>query len=582
LRIRVERMMNLLTPRGFGVAAGCLILSGLVGAQSIPQPASGQITPEGTITLPSGPPPTTLQSVVPPANHGLQVKGIRLASVSKEELAAILGTKPLTIDDVVSVALGVNRSYASAVESLQKARGRQHEIASQLKPQVNATADITEFDSDNSAVFPGLPAGSPPFIIVNQFNPVYGGTVSFPLDLFGTIKSASSQARFNEIAARIDVNRVRNQLVFDVRSAFYQALRANAQYKVAQSSLSSDLIRLEDARKSYAVGTASRFDVITVQRDVADAQQSLLNSKAQVTISLAQLKNAIGIDISVPIRITDTLGVENPPGVVAYNLPAPDSVDPITKDFPEIKIDPELLEPRFEPQLQRDSGGGDQRSSVVGDLLEFGPEYKQALIEALETRPEIIESEAQIAAARHGLQYAKRSSLPSFGISLGYTYQPNAAGFTKINTGTATLGVTVPLYDGGASAARLEQGQSDVRTAEIGRRNAVDQVTLDVQSAYINLLQGRQRVQVANVGVAQAREAFRLARVRYLAGVSQQQTVSPQIEVSNSQTTLTQAETNLLNALYDYNLARTQLDKAVGRYSYGAGPGFNQIPMIGK
>ncbi|MGG2329574.1 TolC family protein, partial [Salmonella enterica] len=76
------------------------------------------------------------------------------------------------------------------------------------------------------------------------------------------------------------------------------------------------------------------------------------------------------------------------------------------------------------------------------------------------------------------------------------------------------------------------------------------------------LVQARERVQVANVGLAQAREAFRLARLRASAGVTATPQASPELELSNAQTTLTQAETNRVTALYDYNIARSQLDRA--------------------
>jgi len=53
---------------------------------------------------------------------------------------------------------------------------------------------------------------------------------------------------------------------------------------------------------------------------------------------------------------------------------------------------------------------------------------------------------------------------------------------------------------------------------------------------------------------------------------------SPQIELSNAQVSLTQAETNRVNALYDFNVARSALERAVGRYSYGPGGGYSQAP----
>jgi outer membrane protein TolC len=53
---------------------------------------------------------------------------------------------------------------------------------------------------------------------------------------------------------------------------------------------------------------------------------------------------------------------------------------------------------------------------------------------------------------------------------------------------------------------------------------------------------------------------------------------SPQIELSNAQAALALAQNNRVNAVYDYNVARTALSRALGRYSYGSGPGYAQPP----
>ena len=51
------------------------------------------------------------------------------------------------------------------------------------------------------------------------------------------------------------------------------------------------------------------------------------------------------------------------------------------------------------------------------------------------------------------------------------------------------------------------------------------------------------------------------------------------MELSNAQISLTQAESNRVNALYDYNVARAQLDHAMGRYAFvGSEPGLKDVP----
>ena len=193
-------------------------------------------------------------------------------------------------------------------------------------------------------------------------------------------------------------------------------------------------------------------------------------------------------------------------------------------------------------------------------------------------RPEVLEGDAQIAAAKKGIQYARRSLLPGVALSLGYYNLRNSTGTTRIDEPEAGIALTLPLYDGGLARAREQQARADIATAITNRRQAVDVVTLDVQQAYLNLVQARDQVAVANQALSQARESFQLARVRYNAGVARAG-ISPLLEVSDAQAALTQAETNQVNAIYDYNQSRAQLDRAMGRFAYTPNaPGYAQVP----
>lgn len=557
--------------------------------------------PTGVIPLPQSAPPTGLQAPLPrPALPLTNPDQPRRVSPGFRDLNALLQNHTLTINEAVALTLATNRSFATAVSALRRAQGRTGEARASLNPTLGAGAQITEYDQATVADFSALGGGSagnaastPPLIITPQFNPIITVTGTLPLDLFGVLRSAASEAQFLEVAARIDINRVRNQIVLDVKNAFYNVLRAQAQVAVANDNLNNSLARLSDAQKNYAAGTSPRFDVITAQASVADAQQQLIQARSQVSINLALLKNTIGIDIRTPLSLSNAGAIETPPEVTAplvppitpqgtpadpnraVPAPPPTTETPLAAPAPPLNANQAAPKDPTGQSLQQPAVPLD----VVDDTLHLGPEYEAALREALQTRPEILEAEASLTAYQRGVQFARRSSLPSFNVSLGYVYTPNATGFTRENVEQATLGVSLPIFDGGVARARVQQARADVASAETNRRQAIDQVGLEVQQAYLTLLQARDRVAVANVGLAQAREAFRLARVRYNAGVSQQTGISPQLELSNSQTSLTQAETNQVNALYDYNSARAQLDRAIGRYSYAPNaPGYPAPP----
>ncbi len=549
--------------------------------------------PTGIVPLPKGSPNTSPQGPVPaPAQKLPNADHPLLRSPDLNSVNGYIANRAITLQDAVAIALYTNRDFAAAAAALQQAQGRAGQARAQQNPTLSARGDIIEYDSVTKANF-----GGQSFVIQPQFSPTLGANFSLPLDITGTLHAAISQAQFQEIAAQIDVNRVRNAVILAVKNAFYNVLRAQAQIAVAVDSLNNSLKRLDDANKNYSAGTSPRFDVISAQRDVANAQQDLINSQAQLSVNIAALKNTIGLNLRTKLRISDQNAVDYPAGVLPPSIPpldnngrpitdskaVPDSPAILPAQTPEprpaapLVIDPSLLKTGIQ-KIPTANGSSD----IVEDTFDFGPEFDALIQEAMKTRPEILEGDAQISAARKGVLFARRSSMPAFNIGLSDTYSPNPAAFTRKNVGAISLGISIPIFDGGLAREREKEARGVVANAEITRRRYADQVQVDVQQAYIALVQARNRVAVANVGLNQAREAFRLARIRYNTGVSQLPGISPQLEISNAQTSLAQAQSNQINALYDYNNSRAQLDWSIGRYAFTAtGPGFPAPPPPG-
>ena len=537
-----------------------LILSAPVSVfgQDNPAPPRGPGAP-GVIVLPTTPPPTSLQAPLPkPALAPAAPDKPILASPTLKDLQARVGTQPLTLDDAVALALGINRSIALAQESLLRAQGRTAETRAALNPTLGANANYTRLDQGQSANIGGRPV-----TLISADQPSLGLSATLPLDIAGLLRTATDQARFQEISARLDINRTRNQIVLDVKSGFYDVLRGQALVAVATENLQNSLDRLDDANKRYRAGVVARFDVLRAQTDVLNAQQGAISARSQVSLAIANLNGAIGLDINTPLQVTAAGAVTEPP------VPAPTAAQP-----PEPAVPPGNDPPAMRLQVP----------DVRFDSLNLGPDYDAVSREAIQTRPEILEADANIAAARKGIALARRSQLPALGLTVGGLYSPNAAGFApRTTTAQAVVSLSLPIFDGGVARARVQEARADVATAETNRRQAADLVALEVRSSYLQLVQARDRVAVSSQALTQAQEAFRLARVRYNAGVAVQAGISPLLEVSDAQAALTQAQSNRVNALYDYNNSRARLDKAAGRYSFvNSGPGYAAPPAIKK
>ncbi|HWD41804.1 MAG TPA: TolC family protein, partial [Fimbriimonas sp.] len=381
-----------------------LLATASAWSQQEPLPVKPPDVPTGVVPLPQGPPNTAPQSSLP-APAQLSTRSLAWSP----DLSAVKGfvsKQPVTLQQAVAIALYTNRNFSAAIANLQQAEGRTGEARAELNPSITFNGNVPYYDKattfDTSALSGGGIGNSsaPPFVVLPQFNPVFTAALTLPIDLFGATRSAASQAQLNEVAARIDINRVRNQVVYDVKSAFFNVLRAQAQVAVATDNVNNALARLDDANKNYQAGTNSRFDIITAQRDVADAQQSLIVAKAQVSVNLAALKNTMGLDIASHLDISSQGAVQQPEGVqppsavqTAGKSPEePQPAAPVDKTNASPKEPGGKIVPLTPPSLQN-----------VSDDFDFGLEYRHLLDEALHNRPEILEAEAQVSAQHKGL-----------------------------------------------------------------------------------------------------------------------------------------------------------------------------------
>ncbi|MGC8667123.1 MAG: TolC family protein [Chthonomonadales bacterium] len=415
----------------------------------------------------------------------------------------------LTLDQAVRIAIANSKTLRIAQEGIDKARGRVNESKAQYLPSINATTNIYRFDRETSITFPDA-NGQPQTLVLNaQDQRSVGVSAVLPIDVSGLIGAAVSASQFQEIAARLEYSRTRNQLVSDVKSAYYDVLRAQAFVTVAETAYKNAQDRLSTAEAYLRAGTGTKFDVLRAQTEVANAQQNLIAAKDRVNLATAALNNALGLDQNTPLQV----------------------------------------KPAHEETTS-------------------APDFNQGLAEAYKQRPEVLQQDALIKAAEKGIKIAERSLLPGIGLSWNFSYQPDAAGFAPITTSwTAVAQITLPLFEGGLARARIQQARADVNSAKVNKQIVLDNIALDVRQSYLALVEAQERLRVANAALAEAEEQYRLAQVRYKAGVTQQPGTSPLLEVSDAQTALTQAQTNQVNAQYDVETAKARLDRALGRYA---------------
>lgn len=326
-------------------------------------------------------------------------------------------------------------------------------------------------------------------------------TLTQIIDISGLVRTAVRAANVTLTVSELELARTRNDTILQVVQAYQGVARADEFVRVAEEALRNAQERLRLVRAQVDAGVAAQFDLLRAETAVAQAEQAVLNARNQRELAAAALNNLLGRDLDAPVQVVKPARL------------------------------PEETLPPLETLTQQ----------------------------AYENRPELIAARRGVDLAQIGIETARRSLLPNIVLTGQADFNLNTSAFNprrETYTGVAVL--SVPIWDGGIARAREAQARDDLQIAQLRLQQAREGVALEVRQAYLNLQDAQKRLAVAQKGLEQATEALRLARVRFEAGVS------PQLEISDAELAFTQAQTNLVNAQYDYLDAYAALLRAVG------------------
>ena len=181
----------------------------------------------------------------------------------------------------------------------------------------------------------------------------------------------------------------------------------------------------------------------------------------------------------------------------------------------------------------------------------------QAIESALKNRPEIQATDLRVKASDESIKLARTGYFPVITDNAAYNRESGDTSFREEGWNAGVV-ITVPIFNGFLTH---HQVQESIATANAARANyavLTQNATLEVQQAFLNLRAAEERIPTAELGAQQAAENLEIATGRYAAGVG-----NP-VEVTDAEVANTNAKTAYIQALYDYNVALANLDKAMG------------------
>lgn len=347
-----------------------------------------------------------------------------------------------------------------------------------------------------------LPAGAQ--AIRNNFQ--VGLSTAFELDFWGKLRRASEAARAQALASRHAHDTVALTLVSQVTNAYLNLRSLDAQLAVSHATLVAREEALDIVRSRSSRGLASDLDV-----------QQALGALAGIRAQIAELERQRAV-------------AEHQLGVLTGDLELSIASDDISK----------LPLPPLPP-----------------------PGLPSALLDA---RPDIMQAEAELAAANAQIGVAKAQLFPT--ISLTGSFGSQSKELSDLFGRAASiwslgLALDLPIFDAGKRAARVDQASAQQKQALARYVQSIRTGFSEVRDALSAIEQYARSVEAQRQQSEAAERTLELAQKRYQSGYS------PYLEVLDAQRNANDARLSYLRT------RQAQLGAAVSLYA-ALGGGWSQ------
>lgn len=295
-------------------------------------------------------------------------------------------------------------------------------------------------------------------------------------------------------------------MVNQVKKSYYNVLLANDSYQVFKESYDNAMQNYLDIKKKYEQGTVAEFDLIRADVTVKNSEPNMLQAQNALTLAKWQLKALLGMDLDTGIECSGTLT---------------DYENELFADF--LSTDTTLANNTDLKQL-------DIQSKQLGKTL---------LMQKFDYLPTL---------SLTGL-YQWNSMNNDFKFK-DYRWNP----YSVIG-----VSLSIPIFTGGSKYYKIRQTRVSMEQLDLQREDAERNLQLAVKQNIDNMNTCVKQFDAARKGVEQAERGYLISQKRYDTGAG------TLLEMNDAELALTQARLNFNQAIFNYIVAKSDLEKIMGQ-----------------
>lgn len=412
-------------------------------------------------------------------------------------------TLTLTLDRALEIALSDNPTIKVAEEEIALKKVTHKETWQNLLPQ--ASIDGTWNHTISAAQ---MNLGGQSFKMGMDNSNTVSGVLNICLPIFApSVYKAMSMTK-TDIELAVEKSRASKlDLVNQVTKGYYQLMLTQDSYDVLQKSykLAEDNYNIVNAK--YQQGAVSEFDKISAEVQMRSIKPNVISAGNAVTLSKLQLKVLMGVTADVDIEIADNLG----------------------------NYETEL----FANELNQPAANLNNNTTMK--QLDLNRKMLNQNIKSL-----------------------RANFMPTLGMNYSYQYQSlynedwNILDYNWSGSSALMFTLSIPLYKA-SNFTKLKSNRIQIRQLEQNRLDTERKLNMQITSYQNNMAASSEQVVSNRENVMQAQKAVQIAGKRYEVGKG---TV---LELNTSQVQLTEAELTYNQSIYDYLVAKADLDQVLGK-----------------
>ncbi|MBE6280777.1 MAG: TolC family protein [Bacteroides sp.] len=409
-------------------------------------------------------------------------------------------TLRISLKEAIQIALSENPTIKVADQEIQLKKEANREVIWGLLPEVSLVGNFNHTIEKQSFAIMGQ------IMRVGTMNNASGGvTASLPVfapALYQSMKLTKADVQLAMEKARSS----RLDMVNQVTKAFYQLLLAQDSYEVLQKSYKQSEDNFNVVNAKYQQGSVSEYDKISADVQMRSLKPSVVSAGNGVNLAMLQLKVLLGMESDIPV-------------IVDGNL----------KDY-EMAMFTRQAQPR--------------PADIVGG---------NTTLRQLDMNYDMLQ---------RNLKLKYTNFMPNLALSFQFMYTSMSENwkvfdYTWTPYSTVGLSLSIPLFKGG-NFSQVKQAKLQLKQLDMTRINTERQLKMQAQSYLDNMAASTEQVVSNKEAVLQAEKGRTIAEKRYEVGRG---TI---LELNSSEVALTQAQLTYNQSIYDYLVAKADLDLVMG------------------